>query len=158
VQAADDCVHVTVMKCHRITESLRLEKTSRSPSPTVTPTPPCLLNHVPKRHIYTFFEPLQGRRLHHCPGQPVSVFHNSFSKEIFPNIQPKPPLTQLLTDASLLATYTRSFRCVTSKSCESQCSPNPIYLHGGVQHNTGWQATADGNSFHPPLTPKALLN
>ncbi|KAK4817863.1 hypothetical protein QYF61_001532 [Mycteria americana] len=44
----------------RIIESLRLEKTLRSSSPTVNPTPPCLLNHVPKCHIYTFFELLQG--------------------------------------------------------------------------------------------------
>jgi len=28
-------------------------------------------------------------------GQLVPMLHNSFSKEIFPNIQSKPPLTQL---------------------------------------------------------------
>ncbi|KAK4827488.1 hypothetical protein QYF61_018788 [Mycteria americana] len=31
-----------------------------SSSPTINPTPPCLLNHVPKCHIYMFFELLQG--------------------------------------------------------------------------------------------------
>jgi len=32
----------------------------RSSSPTIDPTPPCLLNHTLKCHIYTFFEHLQG--------------------------------------------------------------------------------------------------
>ena len=32
----------------------------RSSSPTIHPTPPCLLNHIPKCHIYTLFEHLQG--------------------------------------------------------------------------------------------------
>ena len=32
----------------------------RSWSPTVNPTPPCLLNRVPKCHIYKFFKHLQG--------------------------------------------------------------------------------------------------
>jgi len=27
----------------------------RSSSPTICPTPPCLLNNIPKSHIYTFF-------------------------------------------------------------------------------------------------------
>jgi len=60
----------------------------------VNPSPPCLLNHILKCHIYMFLEPLQGRWLHHCPGQPVPTPDHSFSKEIFPNIQPEPPLTQ----------------------------------------------------------------
>ena len=72
---------------HRILESSRLEKRPlRSSSPTANPTPPCLLNHVPKCHIYTFFEHLQGWWLNHFPGQPVLVPDHSFSKEIFPNI------------------------------------------------------------------------
>lgn len=29
------------------------------------------------------------------PGQPVPVLHNLFGKEMFPNIQPKPPVAQL---------------------------------------------------------------
>ena len=41
------------------------------------------------------FEHLQGWWLHHFPGQPVPAPDHSFSKEIFPNIQSKPPLTQL---------------------------------------------------------------
>jgi len=32
-----------------------------SSSPTITRTPPHLLNHVPKCHIHAVFEPLQGR-------------------------------------------------------------------------------------------------
>jgi len=42
-----------------------------------------------------FFEPLQGWGLHHCPGQPGPMSDRSFSKELFSNIQPKPPLMQL---------------------------------------------------------------
>ena len=43
----------------------------RSSSLTITPTPPCLLNHVLKCHIHTFSEPLQGWGLHHFPGSLV---------------------------------------------------------------------------------------
>jgi len=42
----------------------------RSSSPTTCPTTPCLLNHIPKCHIYTFFKHLQGWGLNHPPGQP----------------------------------------------------------------------------------------
>ena len=66
----------------------------RSSSPTVHPTPPCLLNHITKCHIYTFFERLQRWWLNHLPGKPIPMPDLSFSKEIFPNIQSKPPLTQ----------------------------------------------------------------
>jgi len=76
-----------------------LEKTSKLKS-SRHPTPPCLLNHVPKCHIYTFFEPLQGWGLHHCPGQPGPMPDRSCSEDIFPDIQPKPPLTQLEAIAS----------------------------------------------------------
>ena len=62
----------------RITESLRLERPLRSSSPTVNPTPPCLLNHVPKCHIYTFFEHHKGWGLHHFPGQPIPMPDHSF--------------------------------------------------------------------------------
>ena len=67
----------------------------RPSSPTINPSPPCLLNHMLKCHIYTPSEHLQGWWSHHLPGQPVPMLDHSFSKEIFPNIQPKPPLTQL---------------------------------------------------------------
>jgi len=40
-------------------------------------------------------EPLQGCGLHHCPGQPGPRPEYLFSKESFPNVQSKPPLTQL---------------------------------------------------------------
>ncbi|KAK4818705.1 hypothetical protein QYF61_017926, partial [Mycteria americana] len=36
-----------------------------------------------------------GWGLHHIPGQPVPMLDNPSSEEIFPNIQPKPPLVQL---------------------------------------------------------------
>jgi len=63
-------------------------------SPTIHPTPPCLLNHVPKGHIHMVFEPLQGWGLHHCPGQPGPRPDHSLSEDIFPNLQAEPPLTQ----------------------------------------------------------------
>ena len=66
----------------RIIESLRSEKTSKVSKSNCQPTPPCLLNHVLKRHIYTFFGHLQGWGLHHFPGQPVPVPDHSFSKDI----------------------------------------------------------------------------
>ena len=104
---------------YRITESLRLEKTSkimksnRHPIPTMpakpsqnhrmvavgrdlcgssSPTKQGHLqqaNHVPKCRIYTCFEPLQGRGLHHCPAQPGPTPDRSSSKDIFLNIQCK---------------------------------------------------------------------
>jgi len=40
---------------HRIIESLRLERPLKSPSPTVNPSPPCLLNHIMKCNSYKFF-------------------------------------------------------------------------------------------------------
>ena len=36
-----------------------------------------------------------GRWLHHLPGQTVSMPYRSFWEEMFPNIQPGPPLSQL---------------------------------------------------------------
>ena len=72
----------------------------RSSSPTVNRTPPCLLKHIPKCHIYTFFEHLKGWGLHHFLGQPISMPDHSFSKEIFLTIQSKPPLMQLEAIAS----------------------------------------------------------
>jgi len=46
------------------------------------------------------FEPLQGWGLHHCPEQPGPIPDQSFSKEIFPNVPSKRPLTQLEAIAS----------------------------------------------------------
>ena len=40
-----------------------------------------------------FLEHLQGWELHHFPGQPVPVPDHCFG-EVFPNIQPEPPLMQ----------------------------------------------------------------
>ncbi|KAK4812905.1 LOW QUALITY PROTEIN: hypothetical protein QYF61_027299 [Mycteria americana] len=57
------------------------------------PSPP--LHHVPEHHIYTSFKYLQGWGLNHFPGQPGPMLDNPFGEEIFPNIQSKPPLTQL---------------------------------------------------------------
>ena len=93
-QLQADRLRVTCLN-HRTVESLRLAKTSTIIKSNRQPTPLCLLNHVLERHMYTFFEPLQGWGLHHCPGQPVPMTDRSCSKEIFLNIQSKPPLMQL---------------------------------------------------------------
>ena len=88
-------VSANIINCcahnHRITG---WKRPPRSSSPTVTPAPPCLLNHVLKCHIYTFFEHLQRWGLHHLPGQPGPVPDHSFCEEIFPNIQSKPAPTR----------------------------------------------------------------
>jgi len=84
---------VTSRNIFRIMESL--EKTSQIIKSNHQPNTTTPLNHVPKCHIYTFFEHLQGQGLHHFPGQPVPMPDHSFSKEIFPNVQPKPPLMHL---------------------------------------------------------------
>ena len=42
-----------------------------------------------------FLEHLQGRRLHHLPGQPIPAPDHSLGEELFPNSQPKSPLVQL---------------------------------------------------------------
>ena len=42
-------------------------------SPTIRPTPPCLLNHILKCHIYTVFKHLQGWWRNHLPGQPIPM-------------------------------------------------------------------------------------
>ena len=67
----------------------------RSSSPTIRPTTLCLLNHIPKCHTYMFFKHFQSWRLHHLPGQRIPMSDHSVNKEIFPNIQSKPPLMQL---------------------------------------------------------------
>jgi len=54
----------------------------------------CPLNHVPKCHVYTFLDHIQGWWLYHLTGQPVPVCNHSFW-EVFPNIQTEPFLVQL---------------------------------------------------------------
>ena len=110
----------------------------RSSSPTSHPTTPCLLNHILKWHIYMFFKHLQGWGLNHLPGQPVPMPEHSFSKEIFPNIQSKPPLRQLQAIAS-----------------------HPIASYLGEETNTrltttSFQAVVGSNKV--PLQPPLLQN
>jgi len=75
---------------HRIVGWIRPPRSS----PTVTPTPPCLLNPVPKCHIHTVFEPLQGWGVPHCPRQPGPRPDHSCRKETSPDLQSKTPLAQ----------------------------------------------------------------
>jgi len=85
------------------------------------PTPPCLLSHVLKCPIYTAFEPLQGWGLYHRPGQPGPIPEHSCSKDIFSNIQSKPPLMQLEAIASRpIAGYLgeETNPCLTTPSCQ----------------------------------------
>ena len=98
-------------------------------SPTIHPTPPCLLNHIPNCHIYTFFEHLQGWGLHHIPGQPVPMSDHSFSKQIFPNIQSKPPLMQLEAVVSRpITSYLgeETNTCLTATSFQAVVESNKV--------------------------------
>jgi len=74
---------------HRIIESLRLEKTSKTIQSNSQPIPTMPTNHVPQFHFCPFLEHLQGWWLHHLPGQPVPMPHHSCREEMFPNIQPE---------------------------------------------------------------------
>ena len=89
--------HVYIKLDHRI---IGWKRPLRSSGPTIHPTPPCLLNHVPNCHIYTFSKHFQGWGLHHLPRMPIPMSDHSFSKGIFPNIQYNPPQTQLEVIAS----------------------------------------------------------
>ena len=118
----------------------------RSLSPTINWTPPCLLNHSLKRHIHMFFEHLQGWGLLPLPGQPIPMSDHSFSKEIFPNIQSKPPLMQPEAIASSPIPYclgeetntclaTISFRVVVESNKVSSHPPllqDEEYLKGSL--------------------------
>ena len=64
----------------RIIRSRRLEKTSKIPKTN----PPAMPNdHVTMRHIPAVLEHLQGRGLHHLPGQPLPMHHCSLEKASF---------------------------------------------------------------------------
>jgi len=62
---------------HRSTESLQLEKTTKITQSNHQPTPTMPTNHIPRCHIHTALEHLQGRWLYHLPGQPVPLPHCS---------------------------------------------------------------------------------
>ena len=91
------------------------------------PSPP--LDCVPKHHIYMSFKYLQGWWLHHFPGQPGPMLHNPFSKDIFPNIQSKPPLVQLEVIASRpIASYLgeETNTCLTTASFQAAVESNNV--------------------------------
>lgn len=77
----DDC------RCHRTTESSRLEKAARITSSNWQPIPTTPANHVSQCRIHPWLE----RCLQHLPGHPVPMYFHSFCEEFFPNIQPEPP-------------------------------------------------------------------
>jgi len=119
---------------HRI---IAWKRRLRSSTPTFNPTPPCLLNQIPKCRIYTSFEHLQGWGLHHFPGKPVSMSDHSFSKEIITNIQFKTPLMQLEAISSHpIASYLgeQTNTCLTTTSFKvalesKKVPPQPSLLH-----------------------------
>jgi len=80
---------------YRITESLRLEKTTKiiqSNHQPITTMHTKLCHSVACHHVASvlFYEDL-----HHPPGQTVPIPHHSFWEEILPHIQPEPSLVQL---------------------------------------------------------------
>ena len=64
-------------------ESFRLERLLKSSSPTINPSPPCSLNHVPWYQIFTFFEHPQGQWLHHLPGSLFQCLDTLSEKKFF---------------------------------------------------------------------------
>jgi len=50
------------------------------------------------------FEYLQGRTLHHLPGQPVPLLSHAHSKNISPYVQTEPPVFQFVLIVSCLIT------------------------------------------------------
>ena len=118
---------------HRIIESQNHQgwkRPLRSSSPTINPTPLCLLNHVLKCHIYPFFEHLQGQGLHHFPGQPIPMPDKPFSKEFFPDTQSKPPLMQLEASSSHpIASYLEeeTNTCLTTTFFEVVIKSNKVF-------------------------------
>lgn len=62
------------------------KRPQRSSSPTLGPTLVCLLDHGTKCHVQSQFKNLQGRRIHHLPGQAVAMPDHSLCKEFLPNI------------------------------------------------------------------------
>ena len=115
-----------IFSYHRI---IGWKRPLRSSVPTIHPTPPCLLNHMPKGHIYMVFEHLQGRGLNHLPGLPVPISDHSFSKEIFPDSQSKPPLMQLEAIASRpIASYLgeETNTCLTTTSFQVVIESNKV--------------------------------
>ena len=93
-------IALTYSSQHRITEPLRLEKTTEIIVSSCQPIPTMSTNH-----IHTVLDHLQGRWPHHLPGQPVSEPHHSFWEEIFLNIQSE----QLLVRPEVMASS-----CITS--------------------------------------------
>lgn len=47
--------------------------------------------------VKTLHEICQASCCDHCPGEPIAVPDDPLGEETFPNIQPKPPLTELHT-------------------------------------------------------------
>jgi len=123
IPSLDGGLHLHFWDAHPSFWDHRIIGPLRSSSATINPSPPCLLNHVQKCHIYMFFEHLQGWGLHHCPGQPGPVPDHSFSEDIFPNIQSEPPLTQLEAISShSIAGYLGDGH----PSCQTSCFRAPL--------------------------------
>jgi len=85
-------LHSNLPQNHRI---IGWKRPLKSSCPTITLTPPCLLNHVMKCHICTFFEHLQGWDSTTSLHSLVQCLTALSVEEIFPNIQSEPPLMQL---------------------------------------------------------------
>lgn len=74
--------------CHLIESRSHLcwERFLISSSLTINPSS---LNQVTMHHIHMFLKYLQGWRLHHLPGQPITMPNLASHEEILPNIQSK---------------------------------------------------------------------
>ncbi|GAB0184693.1 hypothetical protein GRJ2_000934600 [Grus japonensis] len=81
---------------HRIIEYPELEGTHKDhQSNSWLHTGPAESEQMTESIIQTLLELSQARRCDHFPGEPVPVPNHPLSEEPFPDIQPKPPPSQL---------------------------------------------------------------
>lgn len=60
---------------------------------TYARSPPCPLNHSTK--CQSFLDHLQRWWFHHLTGQSVQMLNHLFHEQIFPDVQPQPPLEKI---------------------------------------------------------------
>ena len=133
------CWHISLLPAHhriaQIGKNLKGQQVQPWPNhTTLTHNPP--LNHGPK-HTQTVVKHIQGWWLNHLPGQPIPVLNNPFCKEVFPDIQPKPPLVQLEAISPHPVT------------CQQWEETNPMWWQVGCRHSNFWLLTCP---FSQPTT------
>jgi len=122
----------------RTTESLRLEKTTRSTQSNRQPSPPCPLTTSPC-HTSAVLEHLQGRWLHHLPGQLCQCIA-ALSGTFFPvsnrnapwlSLRPLPPALPLLRGGRGIRWQTglRAQFCIYCEFCQAAAHLHVVTSH-----------------------------